>query len=271
MIDFLRSFIPWEKSLPANRCDIKFSLRIASGSLERSNVQQAIGENFDDLLSLETYDREGHPVDDAAGWFKALQLEKREFDDPNEEFRFQETWPTDTPSIRVTYGQETGYDTVDLYASVQYFDWHKAMNIAQNFPSENFHSAYLVDDQYQQLQNLRQIESYKYRGGLPTIDWGGGGGLQALITDRPGRSASFPGRHNGSLETGAAHYWFGNLLFPTISKEHIMAFDGAHKVEELPNGIVYVNLYEGTFNGNLPENQAKQDAFCDYLGLRQAK
>jgi len=85
-------------------------------------------------------------------------------------------------------------------------------------------------------------------------------------SNRPGKGAMLPDR-SGHLATGGAHYWFEDLIYNSIPKERILSFDQAHNIRILDNGIIYLNLYEGTFNEHLPENQAKQLAFRDHLGL----
>lgn len=268
MIDLLRSLIPWEKSLPAKRTDISFSLESSPGSLSREKVKHAIANNLDALLSLGAFDEKGQLITNGEEFYEFLHLEKG--NNTGDQLSFEQAGYSHLPSISVATGREREYDMLILDSPVKYFDCDRAMSVIKSFQSDDFNSAYLVDEQYRLLQRQHRLESYKYRGGLKTEKWGVNS-IRVVTVGRPGRSAAFPGGNNGGLETGAAHYWFGDLIFPIISKEHIMAFDGAHKIEELPNGIVYVNLYEGTFNSNLPENQAKQEAFKDYLGLLQSK
>jgi hypothetical protein len=105
---------------------------------------------------------------------------------------------------------------------------------------------------------------YKYTGGLKIV--GTWPSERVDINDRPGRVVQIPGNHGG-FYSGAAHIWFGGMVFPYLSRERILSFPHAERIEELPNGIIYLHLYDGIFDGDQPENQRRQYLLRKHLGL----
>lgn len=181
------------------------------------------------------------------------------------DFPFQEGEERKFFSIATNSARE--FDALSLRGDSRDFSLENMKSIVSSIDGSCFHSGFFADADYLELQKQVHKNQYRYTGGLKE-DKSWNDKNRVLVKGRPGRGASIPNQ-GGHLETGAAHFWFGDLIYNDIPKERILSFDKAYEIKELPSGIIYVNLYEGTFNGDLPENQAKQEAFKEHLGLIQ--
>ena len=80
--------------------------------------------------------------------------------------------------------------------------------------------------------------AYKYRGGLkvyhdPRLD------AKAVdLSKRPGRKAATGDWRN----VGPSDYWFGPAIFEIFPREHLLAFKQGLSIQELPNGIIHLQL-----------------------------
>lgn len=66
--------------------------------------------------------------------------------------------------------------------------------------------------------------------------------------------------------------WFGEQFFKLVSKERILSFPHASEIKELPNGQVYVQLYDKIDEPHTPDNiirQWKWREWLDYDGLEK--
>jgi hypothetical protein len=131
---------------------------------------------------------------------------------------------------------------------------------------EQLSYAQCCDVRYYWFQHEDRWESYKFVKGL-RYQKDHYGKKIVDTSDRPRLTYTLP-NSKGAIYTSSAHYWFGDIFFEIIPKQHILKFDQARRVAELPNGIVYVNLFEDIFDAHLPGNQARQIAFKDYLELK---
>ncbi|MEL6629293.1 MAG: hypothetical protein AAFQ92_27515 [Bacteroidota bacterium] len=96
----------------------------------------------------------------------------------------------------------------------------------------------LYNPHYWSWENKRSPGVYKYRGGLkvyhdPKLD------AKAVdLSKRPGRIAA-----TGDWRfVGASDYWFGPAIFEVFPREHLLAFKQALSIQELPNGIIHLQL-----------------------------
>lgn len=197
--------------------------------------------------------------------YRALEADSKNTLGQFVDFPFREDETRKFFSIATSNARE--FDSISLRGDIDDFSYSNTVSILSNIDSNSFHSGFFADADYLDLQKQVHRNQYKYTGGLKE-DKSWGDKNRVLVKGRPGRGAGIPNK-GGLLETGAAHFWFGDLIYKDIPRDRILSFDQAHEIKELPNGIIYVNLYEGTFNGNLPENQAKQEAFKEHLGLIQ--
>lgn len=83
------------------------------------------------------------------------------------------------------------------------------------------------------------------------------------ISGNPGRTTFLP----GMCLQAAARMWFGGKVFDYIPRNRLLGFPEANRIEELPSGMVFVELFEDPFAAALPENRAKQKAFRDWIWL----
>lgn len=75
-----------------------------------------------------------------------------------------------------------------------------------------------------------------------------------------------PGRRTDILDVrfqATARMWFGQKAFEYIPRNRLLSFPGASRIEELPSGAVFIELYADPFAAATPENRAKQQAFRD--------
>lgn len=265
MIDLIKKFIPWSNSLAKHRTIIDFWLNSSPGSLATDVVRKAIEENLSNFLKDGGECGKGDIIRSGYELFEDLNL--TESNSPGYSLKFSVPGAKYIKNLSIATGKDRDFDAIILRGKITDFSFQNAESIILSLQSSRFHSSTLVDTDYHELQQQVHRNRYRFTGGLiEDKKWNDKNRVD--IRGRPGLNASIPLNH-GTLETGAAHFWFGDLIYEAIPKERILSFDRAHEIKELPNGIIYVNLYEGTFNGNLPENQAKQEAFKEHLGLIQ--
>lgn len=133
-----------------------------------------------------------------------------------------------------------------------------------------FVSAYLFDEHY------KTIQSTKYSGGMLGIEFSEN--LLSSIKRTPWKSDGFGGieydiRYNpGRFELisftwlmPAWKMWFGLPFFEVVPKEKILSFPNAFKIQELPNGLVYVQLFEKLEESATPENMRLQLQWREWL------
>ncbi|WP_273447562.1 hypothetical protein [Neolewinella agarilytica] len=266
MTNFIKSLIPWQYSLPKKRSAIECSFRTSPGLLLAKAVRNTIEENLMVFLQEGGKFDGGRMVRTGKELYEAIEADAANTLGQFIDFPLRRNETRKFFSIATSKHRE--FDSIALRATNKDFSLINLESILASVDSRHFHSSYFADAEYLDLQKQNSLKRYKYTRGLklkPNAignDW-------VDTSGRPGKGGMLPDR-SGGLETGGAHYWFGDLIYDSISKERILSFDQAHDIQVLDNGIIYVNLYEGTFNGHLPENQAKQLAFRDHLGLIQS-
>jgi len=61
--------------------------------------------------------------------------------------------------------------------------------------------------------------------------------------------------------------YFGGKSFDAIPKSRLVAFEDCIECSSLPNGIVFIQLYEDPADFDLPENRARQEAFRSHIAM----
>ena len=83
------------------------------------------------------------------------------------------------------------------------------------------------------------------------------------ISGNPGRKLELPGMRI----VAAWRMWYGRGAFPFLPRERLLSFPDAHRIEELENDVVFIELYEDPLDYENPENRRRQQAFRDWMGL----
>jgi hypothetical protein len=126
-----------------------------------------------------------------------------------------------------------------------------------------FISAYLYDSDYTSAQNskigkyiiddssLKDTPFFMSKDGYKVYDTSYNPGREELL--------SF------TTLLPACKMWFGEGFFDFIPKEKVLTFPQAIEVVELPNGIVYIHLFENIADSNSPAARTAQWAWRNWL------
>lgn len=150
-------------------------------------------------------------------------------------------------------------------------------SIEKTTRNNNFIAGYLYNEDFECVQSTSFIENISHRKITKEI-WDS-------IKNTPYKLGIFekkeyntlfnPGR---SVLIGytwlmvAWKMWFGEQFFKLVSKERILSFPYATEIKELPNGNVYVQLYDKIEEPYTPDNifrQWKWREWLDYDGLEE--
>jgi hypothetical protein len=63
--------------------------------------------------------------------------------------------------------------------------------------------------------------------------------------------------------------WYGPNSFCLFPRERLLSFPHARRVEELPTGAVFIELYDDPFAAENPENRHVQQSFRDWMEMDQ--
>jgi hypothetical protein len=146
--------------------------------------------------------------------------------------------------------------------------------IEQIVTNKNFISAYLSDAQYVEIQSTYFLNNIKHKGF--------GEHLYHTIKDTPTKRGSLgdieydirynPGRRDLISYTwllACWKMWFGEPFFKLVPKEKLLGFKGAYEIKELPNGNVYVQLFEKVDESHTYENMRLQQKWRDEMGYNE--
>lgn len=61
--------------------------------------------------------------------------------------------------------------------------------------------------------------------------------------------------------------WFGKGYYKYVPKERLLSFPGAEELMELPNGVVYIKLFDPHLNHATPEIRLKQKQFREWIDM----
>jgi len=130
-----------------------------------------------------------------------------------------------------------------------------------------FNAAYFVssdDYRWQSTEDLRRFEQYgrSYEGLTLTPDENRNI-MKVDISKNPGQRHPIPYMWLQSCW----RMWFGGKAFTYMPKERLLSFPEARRVEELPSGVVFIELYEDPFAADDPENRRIQQAFRDWVDM----
>jgi len=132
---------------------------------------------------------------------------------------------------------------------------------------DGFICAYLFDSNYVTQQSARNQSKYEVAGiplslaeGIPfTIDEHG-----HKVFDTSGN----PGREDVISSTSLLaswKMWFGKNFYKICPKEKLLNFDSAFSIKELPNDVVYVQLYRDVEESRSQESQKTQACWRQWL------
>ncbi len=120
----------------------------------------------------------------------------------------------------------------------------------------------LYNPHYCFWENRRSLEFYKYRGGLKIYHDSHLDAKAVDLSQRPGRIAA-----TGDWRfVGASDYWFGPAIFEVFPREHLLAFKQGLSIQELPNGIIHLQLLHlGEYWSD--DSQARIKALREHLEI----
>lgn len=121
----------------------------------------------------------------------------------------------------------------------------------------------IVNNPYYILwENNDRPNSYTYKGGIKTYFCNTFQMEKVDISDRPGRFAKL-----GNIRfSGGSEYWFGTSFFKLVSKEKILKFKDANKIEECANNVVHIDLMNHSSYWS-KESQQRLLNLRNYLGI----
>jgi hypothetical protein len=143
--------------------------------------------------------------------------------------------------------------------------------VEQIIKERNYVSAYLYDAQYVEVQSTYYINNLKHKK-IPDY-------LYETIKDTPTQPDTLgdikydirynPGRQDLISYTwliAAWKMWFGQSFFELVPKEKILGFKDAYDIKELPNGDVFVQLFEKLEDSYKIKNMRLQQLWRDSMG-----
>ncbi|HYG33577.1 MAG TPA: hypothetical protein VEC99_02255 [Clostridia bacterium] len=132
-----------------------------------------------------------------------------------------------------------------------------------------FNAGYCSDAEYEFWQSIDSLTTYRMRGrsteNLHTISDPDTGELVVDLSRNPGRRRRF----SGMWLQAAWRMWFGPGAFPALPPDRLLSFGECSRKEQLPAGTIFIELFEQVEQTETPENQRRQQAFSDWLGLDQ--
>lgn len=173
-------------------------------------------------------------------------------------------------------GRDQEYREVEIIQDSKLFVPSNS-DIESQIAYDTFLAAYLYNEEYKVIQSTSFESNYSQREFPPEI-------LATIrntpykldILDRKKYDTKFnPGStftSNGCKFMVAWKMWFGKDFFEFVPKGKILSFPYASEIKELPNGQVYVQLYDNIAEPYIPENvfrQWKWKEWLDYDGLRE--
>lgn len=134
--------------------------------------------------------------------------------------------------------------------------------------SENFTTGYISDADFLQWQNEKSIKNYEYYGKehkhLPRIFDKDFNQWEIDIKKiNPGRSAVVA---NMWLQS-AFIMLFGRHFIELVGKEKLLKFEHAYEIKELPNGVIWIQLYKDLRESASPEVLQVLKQFREWIEL----
>jgi len=134
---------------------------------------------------------------------------------------------------------------------------------------QGFHAGYCADADYVFWQSIDSLNTYRMRGrsteNVATTTDPDTGELIVDLSRNPGRRRRFPGMW---LQV-AWRMWFGPGAFAALPPDRLISFGDCHRKQQLPEGAIFVELFDNVAQTETPENQRRHQAFSDWLGLDQ--
>jgi hypothetical protein len=168
-------------------------------------------------------------------------------------------------ALYVTYLQSYGLQTIS-------WDLHRDLAPPQGYLSNlqglaGFNAAYSVsteDSRWQSTRFLNSFEAYgKSTDGFTLKVDENHDQLVVDISKNPGQRHPIPYMWLQSCW----RMWFSGKAFSYMPKERLLSFPEGRRIEELPSGVVFIELYEDPFAAEDPENRRIQQAFRDWVDM----
>jgi hypothetical protein len=83
------------------------------------------------------------------------------------------------------------------------------------------------------------------------------------VSGNPGYRFDYPGMSLSS----AWRMWYGHGAQQLFGREHLLNFCDAEKVEELDNGVIFIQLHENPRDYESPENRRRQQGFRQWVKM----
>lgn len=138
--------------------------------------------------------------------------------------------------------------------------------------TEGFIVAYLYDEDYEVVQSTEYSNNYSHRkysayilDSLKHVPYhiNEFGEKQYDVKNNPGKIDLI-----GYCWLMAAYkMWFGKPFFEIVAKERILSFSDAYKIRELPDGKLFVQLFEKIEESASKENMDKQQKWRAWLNF----
>jgi hypothetical protein len=144
-----------------------------------------------------------------------------------------------------------------------------AIEVEKLIDDKNFFAGYLYNEEYEFVQSLRHSDKLSERTVTPEI--------LATIKNTPMRDGVWCREYITTFNPGCSEMirytylmvtwkmWFGELFFSLVPKDRILNFPHATEIKELPNGQVYVQLYDKIEEPYTPENVFRQWKWREWL------
>lgn len=136
--------------------------------------------------------------------------------------------------------------------------------------SDGFTSAYLFDSIYVEVQSV-VFESNIEGMGYPLDSIKNTPYKLDPYTKKKIFDTSFnPGRNiliGGTWIVAAWKMWFGEKFYDIIPKQHILSFPNAFQIQELKEGLIYIQLFENIEESDTEKNMAIQKSWLEWINI----
>ena len=253
MNDLFARFVDWKKNIVLFDCHAL--------SVQLSTARCTIDSIKDQMLVSQTHiqEKELSKRIKHSEW----RVEKDEYGEVHSITRDQPMAPEVNVYPNVTlFKEQVSFQLLDRLGLVVTLEKIASPFIQQILALPGLLLATHCNPHYGKWENNIIPGAYKYRGGLkvyhdPKLD------AKAVdLSKRPGRIAA-----TGDWRfVGASDYWFGPAIFEVFPREHLLAFKQGLSIQELPNGIIHLQLLHlGEYWSD--DSQARIKALREHLEI----
>lgn len=172
--------------------------------------------------------------------------------------------------LTVITGSNQPHRSINLIQDTSLFRPENA-EIEKIIDHKNFVAGYLYNEEYELIQSTKSETNFRGRELSPE--------LLSTIKNTPYKLGIFNHKEyqtrfnpaNSALISFtwlmiAWKMWFGESFFKLVPKAKILSFPHATEIKELPNGQVYVQLYDKLEEPYTPENIFRQWKWKEWIG-----